>query len=90
MLVDTTRHLTAMRRSGGGPPAVVTQSGATMEGLLAFLRDADLGSMAHPAPGDLTVGGFLAIDGSTAIPDAVSAALPGETLGSLGTAKLGF
>ena len=84
VLVDTTRHLTAMRRSAGGPPAVVTQTGATLEDLLAFLQDADLGLIAHPAPGDLTVGGVLAIDGhGTAIPARGEQPSRGETFGSL-------
>ena len=44
VLVDTTRHLTAMRLAGGGPPAVVTQTGTTMDDLLAFLQHADSGA----------------------------------------------
>jgi FAD/FMN-containing dehydrogenase len=69
VLVDTTRHLTGMRLAGAGPAAVVTQAGATMQEVLAFLEGRGLGLTAHPAPGDLTVGGVLAIDGhGTAIP----------------------
>ena len=84
VLVDTTRHLTAMRLAGGGPPAVVTQTGTTMDDLLAFLQHADLGLIAHPAPGDLTVGGVLAIDGhGTAIPARGEQRSRGETFGSL-------
>ena len=69
LLVDTTRHLTRMRLAEAGPAAVVTQTGATMEELLAFLERADLGLTAYPAPGDITIGGVLAVGGhGTAIP----------------------
>ena len=69
LLVDTTRHLTRMRLAEAGPAAVVTQTGATMEELLGFLERADLGLTAYPAPGDITIGGVLAIGGhGTAVP----------------------
>ena len=84
LLVDTTRHLTRMRMAAAGPAAVVTQTGATMEDLLAFLQRADLGLTAHPAPGDITVGGVLAIGGhGTAIPARGEQAARGEAFGSV-------
>jgi hypothetical protein len=84
LLVDTTRHLTRMRLAGAGPAAVVTQTGATMDDLLAFLEAAGLGMTAHPAPGDLTVGGVLAIDGhGTAIPSPGERRSRGQSFGSL-------
>jgi FAD/FMN-containing dehydrogenase len=84
LLVDTTRHLTRMRLAGAGPAAVVTQTGATMEELLAFLQRARLGLTAHPAPGDLTVGGVLAIGGhGTAIPARGERPARGEGSGSV-------
>ncbi|MCE6998680.1 FAD-binding protein [Saccharothrix sp. S26] len=81
VLVDTTRHLTAMTLL---PGAVRTQTGASMDELLAFLEDAGLGVTNTPAPGDLTVGGVLAINGhGTSVP-AVGETLPaGHTYGSL-------
>ena len=84
VLVDTTRHLTRMRLAGSGPAAVVAQAGATMEELLGFLEEAGLGLVAHPAPGDLTVGGVLAIDGhGTAAPARGEHRARGETFGSV-------
>jgi FAD/FMN-containing dehydrogenase len=84
VLVDTTRHLTRMRVASTGPPGVLTQTGATMDRLLRFLQEAGLGLIAHPAPGDLTVGGVLAIDGhGTAIPARSEHRRRGETFGSV-------
>jgi FAD/FMN-containing dehydrogenase len=84
VLVDTTRHLTRMRLASSGPAAVVTQTGATMDRLLGFLEAARLGLVAHPAPGDLSVGGVLAIDGyGTAIPARGEHRGCGETFGSV-------
>jgi FAD/FMN-containing dehydrogenase len=84
LLVDTTRHLTRMRLAGAGPAAVVTQTGATMEDLLAFLEAGGLGLTAHPAPGDLTVGGVLAIDGhGTAVPAQGERRARGQSFGSV-------
>ncbi len=84
VLVDTTAHLTRMRLAASGPAAVVAQAGATMEDLLGFLEHAGLGLVAHPAPGDLTVGGVVAIDGhGTAIPARGEHRRPGATFGSV-------
>jgi FAD/FMN-containing dehydrogenase len=84
VLVDTTRHLTHMSVARSGPPAVVTQTGATMERLLGFLETVRLGLVAHPAPGDLTVGGVLAIDGhGTAIPGRGERRARGQSYGSV-------
>jgi FAD/FMN-containing dehydrogenase len=89
LLVDTTRHLTRMRLVGSGPAAVATQTGATMDELLAFLQRARLGLTAHPAPGDLTVGGVLAIGGhGTAIPARGERPARGEGFGSVGNQVL--
>ena len=84
LLVDTTTHLTGLSMAGSGSDAVVTQTGATMDALLTFLQDAGLGLVDHPAPGDLTVGGVLAIDGhGTAIPAHDEQPALGETFGSV-------
>jgi FAD/FMN-containing dehydrogenase len=84
LLVDMTRHLTRMRLARSGPSAVVTQTGAGMEDVLEFLQAGDLGWVAHPAPGDLTIGGVLAIDGhGTAIPAHRERRVRGETFGSV-------
>ncbi len=84
LLVDTTKHLTRMRLARSGPPAVTTQTGATMDALLAFMEDAGLGLIAHPAPGDVTVGGVLAIGGhGTAIPARGEHRRSGDTFGTV-------
>jgi FAD/FMN-containing dehydrogenase len=67
LLVDTSRYLNAVVL--GSPTTVRVQTGATMERLLDFLGDRGLGVTACPAPGDLTVGGVLAIGGhGTGVP----------------------
>ncbi|MER5640217.1 cholesterol oxidase substrate-binding domain-containing protein [Kitasatospora sp. NPDC002227] len=82
LLVDTTRSLTAM--SMAGATAVRVQTGASMESLLAYLAGQGLGVVACPAPGDLTVGGALAIGGhGTAVPAQGEAPPPGQGYGSL-------
>ena len=65
LLVDTTQHLTNMSISKSGTPATVTaQTGVTMDTLLDSLSArSGLGLTANPAPGDLTLGGVLAIGG---------------------------
>jgi FAD/FMN-containing dehydrogenase len=85
VLADTTQFLTAVSIDTSSSPSTVTaQSGVTMDVLLQDLEDAGLGLTAHPAPGDITVGGALAIDGhGTAIPAAGEKAIPGHTYGSV-------
>src|SRR5688572_11297863 len=86
VLVDTTQHLTAMQivSAGPGPAVVRAQTGVMMEALLALLETAGLGLTAVPAPGDLTLGGVLAIDAhGTAIPALGETRKPGHTYGSL-------
>ncbi|SDZ45717.1 FAD binding domain-containing protein [Micromonospora pattaloongensis] len=84
VLVDTTRHLTAMSMAPGDAPAVRVQSGAALEALLEYLGTAGYGVTATPAPGDLSVGGALAIGAhGTAVPAAGERRLRGATYGSL-------
>lgn len=84
LLVDTTAHLTAMTLESTGPAAVRVGSGATLEGLLTFLEGHGLGVTACPAPGDLSIGGALAVDAhGTAVPADGETRLPGHTYGSL-------
>ncbi|MFU1924514.1 FAD-linked oxidase, partial [Klebsiella pneumoniae] len=55
-----------------------------MEALLKQLERVKLGFVATPAPGDLTLGGVLAIDGhGTGIPAQGESRLPGQSYGSL-------
>ncbi|MEV7992817.1 cholesterol oxidase substrate-binding domain-containing protein [Streptomyces sp. NPDC086077] len=82
LLVDTTRHLTGLALDGRS--AVRAGSGVTMEALLTYLEGHGLGLTAVPAPGDLTLGGALAVDGhGTAVPARGERRLPGHTYGSL-------
>ncbi len=85
VLADTTRFLTAVAIDSSGSPATVTaQTGVTMDVLLQDLEDAGLGLTAHPAPGDITVGGALAIDGhGTAVPAVGETLITGHTYGSV-------
>ncbi|MFF9283210.1 cholesterol oxidase substrate-binding domain-containing protein [Streptomyces griseosporeus] len=82
LLVDTTRHFTGL--SLDSPSAVRAGTGVTLEALLTFLEGHGLGVTASPAPGDLTLGGALAIDAhGTAVPARGEERLPGHTYGSL-------
>src|SRR5688572_676329 len=68
VLLDTTQYLTA-HSINPAAMTVTAQTGITMEALLTALEQAGLGVTATPAPGDLTLGGALAIDGhGTAVP----------------------
>ncbi|MEE1823651.1 cholesterol oxidase substrate-binding domain-containing protein [Streptomyces sp. BE20] len=82
LLLDTTRHLTAI--TADSPTTVRVQTGATMEDLLAHLAGRGLGLTAVPAPGELTVGGVLAIGGhGTAVPAAGELRPDGHGYGSV-------
>lgn len=87
VLLDTTAHLTAMsleRRAADGSAEVRVQTGATLEDLLAFAGAAGHGVTAAPAPGQLTVGGALAIGAhGTAVPAVGESPPPGHGYGSL-------
>jgi FAD/FMN-containing dehydrogenase len=85
LLVDTTQHLTGISVNKSGSPATVTaQTGVTMDTLLSSLGAVGLGLTANPAPGDLTLGGVLAIGGhGTAIKGSGETALSGKTYGSV-------
>lgn len=81
VLVDTTQHLTAMRVS---PGTVTVQAGATMDVLLAFLEQHGYGLTSVPAPGDVTVGGVLAIGGhGAALPAAGERHADGHAFGTV-------
>ncbi|AZP15660.1 FAD-binding protein [Streptomyces aquilus] len=82
LLVDTATHLTGLALESSH--AVRAGTGVTLEALLTFLEGHGLGVTAAPAPGDLTLGGALAIDAhGTAVPARGEQRLPGQTYGSL-------
>jgi FAD/FMN-containing dehydrogenase len=84
MLVDTTQNQTSMAIVSTDPASVRVQTGASMDDLLAFLEDAGLGVTNTPAPGDLSDGGVLAINGhGTSVPAVGETRQPGHTYGSL-------
>lgn len=84
LLVDTKPALGTITVHGGSPASVTTGVGASMDNLLLALEQRGYGLAHNPAPGDLTVGGVLAIDGhGTAIPADGETPTPGQTYGSL-------
>ncbi|MEV4039904.1 cholesterol oxidase substrate-binding domain-containing protein [Streptomyces umbrinus] len=87
LLLDTAEHLTRVELTTpppGAPGAVRAQAGVTLETLMAFLADHGLGVTNTPAPGELTLGGTLAIDAhGTSVPANGESARPGHTYGSL-------
>jgi FAD/FMN-containing dehydrogenase len=82
LLVDTASRLTGL--SLESPTSVRAGTGVTLEALLSYLEEHDLGVTAAPAPGNLTLGGALAIDAhGSAVPARGEKRLPGHTYGSL-------
>ncbi|WP_407078222.1 cholesterol oxidase substrate-binding domain-containing protein [Streptomyces sp. NPDC001642] len=82
LLVDTAPHLTRMALDSRS--AVRAGTGVTLEALLTFLEGHGLGLTATPAPGDLTLGGALAVDAhGTAVPAHGEQRTAGHTFGSL-------
>lgn len=89
LLVDTTNGLNAIAVNDGPLPSVTAQAGASMEDVLGALEQHGYGLTHHPAPGDITVGGALAIGGhGTAIPAAGETRSLGGTFGSLSNLML--
>lgn len=84
LLVDTTQHLTAVTVNSGSAPTVTAQAGITMLNLLTSLENSGYGLTNTPAPGDLTLGGVLAIDGhGTSVPANGESRTAGHTFGSV-------
>ena len=88
VIADTTQHLTSVTVNPGPQATVTAQTGITMDALLAALEQAGYGFAHVPAPGDLTVGGVLAINGHGAFAGKTGGAQPeaGQTFGSLSNA----
>jgi FAD/FMN-containing dehydrogenase len=81
VLLDTTQHLTAVSIGSG---TVTAQAGVTMDTLTSTLAASNYGFAAIPAPGDITLGGTLAINAhGSAIPANGETSLTGQTYGSL-------
>ncbi len=89
VMVSTTEHLNQMQLVTGSPMAVRVQPGVLMEDMLGFLETHGLGFANVPAPGELTVGGVIAIDGHGAAVAAVGELnQAGKTFGSVSNAVL--
>ena len=85
ILIDLTEHLTSVEVSADAHgPIVTAQTGVTMTSLLTELEEHGYGVASCPAPGDLSLGGVLAIDGhGTAIRVSSDPGLPGQTFGTI-------
>ncbi|MFJ4623206.1 cholesterol oxidase substrate-binding domain-containing protein [Streptomyces sp. NPDC088812] len=82
LLVDTAPHFDGLALESADE--VRAGTGVTLEALLTFLEGHGLGVTASPAPGDLTLGGALAVGAhGTAVPARGERRLPGHTYGSL-------
>lgn len=84
VLMDMTSQLSSMSMESAGPPAVRVGAGASMDDLLQFLEDRGYGVTSCPAPGDISIGGVLAIGGhGTGIPSSDESRQIGQTFGSM-------
>jgi FAD/FMN-containing dehydrogenase len=84
VLLDTTQNLTSVSISAGSPATATVGTGVTMNTLTSAIAAAGYGFCAIPAPGDITVGGVLAINAhGSAIPGTGETMLSGQTYGSL-------
>lgn len=84
VLLDTTQDLTSVSISAGSPATATMGTGVTMNTLTSAIAAAGYGFCAIPAPGDITVGGALAINAhGSAIPATGETMLSGQTYGSL-------
>lgn len=81
LMVDTTAHLTAIAPTAG---SVTVQAGATVDALTLALEQAGYGLLECTAPGDLTIGGVLAIGGhGSGVPASGETRPTGASYGSL-------
>ena len=84
LLVDTTAHLTGSTITPGSPATVTVGAGTTVDQLLETLEHAGYGLLETTAPGDLTLGGVLAIGGhGSGIPALGETRPAGGSYGSL-------
>jgi FAD/FMN-containing dehydrogenase len=84
VLLDTTQSLTSVSISAGSPATATVATGVTMNTLTSAIAAVGYGFCAIPAPGDITVGGALAINAhGSAIQANGETMLSGQTYGSL-------
>ncbi|TQS41917.1 cholesterol oxidase substrate-binding domain-containing protein [Cryptosporangium phraense] len=86
VLVDLTKHLAGISVGSG---SVTVQAGATVDQLTVALENAGYGLAALTAPGNLTIGGVLAIGAhGSAVPATGETRVPGTSYGTLSNAVL--
>lgn len=84
VMLDTKVNLAAIALAESALPAVRTGAGATLEAVMTFLEGEGLGFGSSPAPGDITVGGMLAINAhGAAAPAAGETGTPARVFGSM-------
>lgn len=82
ILIDMPTHINRMSIEFDG--VVTAEAGIQMEALLKFMEDNGRGFVSIPAPGDLTLGGVLAINGhGTGVPAKGETLVAGQTFGSI-------
>jgi FAD/FMN-containing dehydrogenase len=84
VMVDTTALDSISFGTRNGAPTVTVGAGALLQDVMATMETRGYGFTATPAPGDITIGGALAIDAhGAAIPAVGEHRLAGQTYGSL-------
>jgi FAD/FMN-containing dehydrogenase len=84
VMVDTTGLHAISFGSRNGTPPVTVGAGALLQDVMAAMETRGRGFVATPAPGDITMGGALAIDAHGAsVPAVGERRVPGQTFGSL-------
>lgn len=82
ILVDTTKYLTAMEVPASN--RVRVETGARMDTLLDFLHTNGSALASAPAPGDVTVGGVIAVNGhGTAVRAVGEQRVAGQSMGTM-------
>ena len=84
VLMDMTSGLSFMSMETDGTPSVRVGAGTSMDDLLEFLEGRGYGVTSCPAPGDISIGGVLAIGGhGTGVPASGESRQIGQTFGSM-------
>lgn len=83
VLLDMTAHLNKIVRVNVATKAITAHAGASMDDVMQALQDVGLGLTSIPAPGDVTLGGVLAIDGHGAAMPAKGENTAGRSYGSI-------
>ncbi|CAG7823231.1 unnamed protein product [Allacma fusca] len=93
LLLRTVDNLNRMRIINSDPfnASFWAEPGILMDDLLRILENHELGFLATPAPGDITLGGALAVGAhGTGVPAKGEKLTPGHTFGSMSNLIMGF